>query len=275
MTQVPDIKLHGGSRLPKIGLGTSKLEDPRVRIREALEVGYRHIDTASRYDNETEVGLGIKDFAVDRSELFITTKLRGYDQGFDNAKRALDDSLQRLGLEYVDLFLIHWPLPRLDKYVESWRAMEEMLAVGKTKAVGVSNFLPTHLERLAAETSLVPAVNQIQLNPLFSQRDLVDYHADHGIVTEAWSPLGKGQLLGNPALDEIAAKHGKSAAQVILRWHLDQDIVVIPKASHRDRMQQNLDVFDFSLDSDDTAVINALNTGKGREGFDPAIHEEF
>jgi 2,5-diketo-D-gluconate reductase A len=205
----------------------------------------------------------------------VTTKLRGADQGYESAKQALDASLRRLGLDHVDLYLIHWPLPRLDRYVESWRAMEELLAEGKTRAIGVSNFLPEHLDRLAAESATVPAVNQIELHPRWPQAAARADNATRGIVTQAWSPLAKGGLLREPVLADIATKHGKTPGQVVLRWHVQVGISAVPKSSHPERLRANLAVFDFELDDDDLSAIAGLDTGVRVDDQDPATHEEY
>jgi 2,5-diketo-D-gluconate reductase A len=277
-SSVPIIKLNNGVGIPQLGLGTARNADAEIRriVAEALDLGYRSIDTAAKYENEVGVGQGIADAGLDRSEVFVTTKLRGSEQGFDSTKQALESSLHRLGLDHVDLYLIHWPLPRIDRYVESWHAMEELLAEGRTRAIGVSNFMPEHLDRLAAESSTVPAVNQIELHPQLPQREQIADDARRGIATEGWSPLANsGSLLKNPLLLEIAERQGKSAVQIVLAWHLDQGLITIPKASSRDRLQQNLNVFDIELTDDDRAGIAHLETGARNGGQDPRSHEEF
>jgi 2,5-diketo-D-gluconate reductase A len=278
MVQSPSLKLNNGVELPQLGLGTARVGDEEIRrtVAQALGVGYRLIDTASKYENEVGVGQGIADAGLPREDVFVTTKLRGADQGFESATRALDASLHRLGLDYVDLYLIHWPLPRLDRYVQTWRALEELLEQGRTRAIGVSNFLPAHLDRLAAESSTVPAVNQIELHPELPQDEQRADHAKRGIVTQSWSPLAMaGALLDHPVLAQIGAKHGKSSAQVVLRWHVQLGLAVVPKASHPDRLSANLDVFDFALDTDDVTRIAGLATGRRVGGQDPATHEEY
>ena len=276
---VPTIKLNNGMGIPQLGLGTARNGDAQIRriVLEALDVGYRLIDTAAKYENEAGVGQGIAEAGLDRGEVFVTTKLRGREQGFDSAKQALESSLRRLGLEYVDLYLIHWPLPRIDRYVDSWHAMEELLAEGKARAIGVSNFMPEHLDRLAAESSTVPAVNQIELHPQLPQPEQIADDARRGIVTQSWSPLANaGPLLRDPLLLEVAERHGKSAAQIVLAWHLRQGLVTIPKASQRDRLRQNLDVFDLELTPADLAAIAQLDTGtRSGSAGDPRTHEEF
>ena len=271
------VPLNTGATIPQLGLGTARVTDQAEISRivaTALEVGYRHVDTAASYDNEVGVGQGIADSGLPRDEVFVTTKLRGSQQGADT-RVALEQSLERLGLDHVDLYLIHWPLPRLDRYVESWLAMEELVAAHLTRAIGVSNFLPEHLDRLAAASSTVPAVNQIELHPREPQPAQRADDARRGIVTEAWSPLAMGDLLAAPALAEIGERYGKAPAQVVLRWHLQQGIVAIPKASHVDRLRQNLDVVDFALSDDDLATIATLADGKRVNDQDPRTHEEF
>jgi 2,5-diketo-D-gluconate reductase A len=272
MTTVPDIPLNNGVAIPQLGLGTARLPDEETRriVREALEVGYRFVDTAASYENERGVGQGIADSGLPREEVFVSTKLRGRDQGSASAKEALRSSLDRLGLDFVDLYLIHWPLPRLDRYVESWLAMEELLAEGLTRAIGVSNFLPEHLDRLAAESSTVPAVNQIECHPYFQQPEVEALGAQHGIVTQAWSPIGgitfyrdsgHTSTLDDPVITSIAEAHGKSPAQVMLRWGLQHGRSVIPKSTKPARIAENIDVFDFELPADAMAAIDALDTG--------------
>ena len=275
---VPTVALNTGAEIPQLGLGTARVRDDheiRRIVATALEVGYRHVDTAASYDNEVGVGQGIADSGLPRDQVFVTTKLRGSQQGADT-RVALEQSLERLGLDHVDLYLIHWPLPRLDRYVESWLVMEELAAAGLTKAIGVSNFLPEHLDRLASASSTVPAVNQIELHPREPQLAQRADDARRGIVTEAWSPLtNAGDLLGVPTLVEIGERYDKTPVQVVLRWHVQQGVVVVPKASHVDRLRQNLDVVDFSLSDDDLARIATLATGKRVNDQDPRTWEEF
>jgi 2,5-diketo-D-gluconate reductase A len=277
MTAVPTVPLNNGVAIPQLGLGTARLPDEETRriVREALEVGYRFVDTAASYENERGVGQGIADSGLAREEVFVSTKLRGRDQGYDSAKEALRASLDRLGLDSVDLYLIHWPLPRLNRYAESWRAMEELLAEGLTRAIGVSNFLPEHLDRLAAESSTVPAVNQIECHPREPQLEQRADDARRGIVTEAWSPLANGELLAQPVLAEIGARHGRTPAQVVLRWHVQQGLVTFPKASSRGRLAENLDVYDFALTDEDMAGIATLADGTRVDGQYPDVWEEF
>jgi diketogulonate reductase-like aldo/keto reductase len=278
MTTVPDVPLNNGVAIPQLGLGTARLPDEETRriVGEALEVGYRLVDTAASYENERGVGQAIAGSGLPREEVFVSTKLRGREQGYDSAKEALRASLDRLGLDFVDLYLIHWPLPRLDRYVESWLAMEELLAEGLTGAIGVSNFLPKHLDRLAAASSTVPAVNQIECHPREPQLEQRADDARRGIVTESWSPLANGgELLRRPVLTEIGARHGRTPAQVVLRWHVQQGLVTFPKASSRGRLVENLDVFGFALTDEDLAGIARLADGTRVNGQYPEVWEEF
>jgi 2,5-diketo-D-gluconate reductase A len=271
MTQVPTIALNNGVEIPQFGFGVFQVppEDTAQVVREAFDAGYRHIDTAQMYENEEGVGRAFADSGLSRDEVFITTKLGNDGHGHDAALRALDGSLARLGLEFVDLFLIHWPRPREGRYVETWQAFEKLAAEGKARSIGVSNFTVEHLERLAAETDTVPAVNQIELHPRFVQLELRDYHREHGIATEAWSPIGQGgDLLQDPALTGLADKYGKSPAQVVLRWHVQLGNIVFPKSMRPERMRENIDVYDFELSDDDMQAVSALDTG-GRMGPNP------
>ncbi|MGN6441536.1 MAG: aldo/keto reductase [Arthrobacter sp.] len=267
MTLAPLIELNDGNRIPQLGLGTWPLDDEQVAaaVVHAVEAGYRHIDTAVKYGNERGVGNGIRASGVDRSELFITTKLDGEFQGHDRAVAGLEGSLKRLGLDYVDLLLIHWPLPGRDQYVSTWQTFERLQAEGKVRSIGVSNFKPAHLERLMAETDVVPAVNQIQLSPAITRTAEREFHARHGIVTESYSPLGGSGagLLSAPVLSQLAEKHGKTPGQLVLRWHIQNGLVTIPKTASPERMAENLDVFDFALDPQDLAELSVLDEGPG------------
>ena len=262
---VPTIRLSDGNTIPQLGFGTSPLNDREVipAVVAAIEAGYRHIDTAYKYQNERGVGQGIRDSGIPREQLFITTKLDGQFQGDDRAVGGLEESLRRLGMDYVDLLLIHWPLPQRDQYVSTWKTFEKLLAAGKTRSIGLSNFKPAHIERLLSETSVRPAVNQIQLNPRISRSEHRVYDSEHGIVTEAWSPLGAGNdLLEEPVLVSLAEKYGKSPAQVVLRWHIELGVVTIPRSRNPRRIAENIDIFDFALTQAEVAAISALDTGE-------------
>ncbi|MFI8826291.1 aldo/keto reductase [Streptomyces sp. NPDC053431] len=251
--------------MPQLGFGVWQVPDDEAEsaVATALEAGYRSIDTAAIYENETGTGKALAASGLPREELFVTTKLWNSEQGYDSTLRAFDASLAKLGLDHVDLYLIHWPVPAKDAYVDTYRAFEKILADGRARAIGVSNFLPEHLERLIGETSVVPAVNQIELHPQLQQTESRAAHAKHGIATEAWSPLGQGRgLLEVPALVAIAQKHDRSPAQVALRWHLQVGNVVIPKSVTPSRIRENIDVFDFELDAEDLAAITALDEGR-------------
>ncbi|MEW1546439.1 aldo/keto reductase [Streptomyces tsukubensis] len=272
MSKVPSLALNNGVAMPQLGFGVWQVsDDEAVRaVSTALEAGYRSIDTAAAYENETGTGRAVAASGIPRDELFLTTKLWNSDHGYDKALRAFDASLARLGTDYVDLYLMHWPVPRRDAYVDTWRAFEKILSDGRARAVGVSNFLPEHLDRLTAETSVVPAVNQIELHPQFQQAESRAAHRRHGIVTEAWSPLGQGRgLLEVPTVAAVARKHDRTPAQVVLRWHLQSGNVAIPKSVTPSRIRENIDVFAFELDSDDLAAFAALDEGR-RLGPDPA-----
>ena len=268
---VPSIALNDGTRIPQLGFGVWQVPDDEAEkvVGEALGIGYRQIDTARIYENEEGVGRAVKASGIARSELFITTKLWNTDQGRETTLRAFEGSLRRLGSEYVDLYLIHWPAPSKDRYVETWKAMQEIKATGRARSVGVSNFGPEHLERLVKETGVVPPINQIELHPRFAQKDHRSAHQRHAIATESWSPLGQGKILSEPVLKTIATKHGKSTAQVILRWHLQHGFVVIPKSVTPSRIAENFDVFGFALDAGDMTSIEALDSADGRVGPNP------
>ncbi|MCU1482765.1 MAG: oxidoreductase [Subtercola sp.] len=270
MIFAPNLTLNDGHLIPQLGLGVYKATDAEAAAAAtaAFDLGYRHVDTATLYDNEVGVGEAVARTDVPRAELFVTTKVYQDRHGYDEARKSFDESLERLGLEYVDLFLIHWPAPTQNKYVETWRALEKIQADGLARSIGVSNFHPHHLERLANETSIVPAINQIELHPWLPQADVRAYNQAHGIQTEAWSPLARGRVLGNPVLDELATKYEKSPAQIVIRWHLELGNVVIPKSITPSRIAENIDVFDFALDTDDMALIATLETGE-RTGRDP------
>ncbi|MBW5487113.1 aldo/keto reductase [Streptomyces bambusae] len=278
MNQVPTVRLNNGTLMPQLGFGVWQIPDAEAAraVGTALEAGYRSVDTAAAYGNEAGTGKALAASGLPREELFVTTKLwngRGQRWGRDEVLRAFDESLARLGLDYLDLYLIHWPRPMRDDYLAIWRTFEEIAADGRAKAVGVSNFRPADLQRLRAESPLVPAVNQIELHPLFPQDELRQVHARLGIATEAWSPLGQGKgLLELPAVTAVADKHGRTAAQVVLRWHVQRGVVAIPKSVTPSRIAENLDVFGFELDAEDVAALDALGTSAAarRIGPDPA-----
>ncbi|GAT64522.1 oxidoreductase [Planomonospora sphaerica] len=270
------VTLNNGVRMPRLGFGVWQVPDDEAAtaVATALEAGYRSIDTAALYRNEEGVGRALRASGVPREEVFVTSKLWNDAHGYDAALRAFDASLERLGLDYLDLYLIHWPVPAQDLYPEAWRALEKLYADGRVRAVGVSNFTVEHLERVLQEGSVVPAVNQIELHPQLPQAELRGHHAGHGIVTEAWSPLGQGRgLLEEPVLAEVAARHGVTPAQVVLRWHLRLGNVVIPKSVTPSRIAENLDVFGFELDDEDMAAIASLDAGR-RLGPDPATFNQ-
>lgn len=266
------ITLNNGQAMPQLGFGVWQVPeaDTEAAVTAALQTGYRSIDTASAYANEAAVGRAVAASGTPREELFVTTKLRNSDHGRDAARRAFDASVQLLGVDYVDLYLIHWPVPEQDKYVETWKAVEEIYAEGRAKTIGVSNFTVECLERLISETEVVPAVNQIELHPYFSQRGMRAVNAGHGVVTEAWSPLGQGKgLLDDPVLARVGAAHAKTPAQVVLRWHVQLGHVVIPKSVTPTRIAENFDVFDFVLSEAEMDAVSTLDCD-GRIGPDPA-----
>ncbi len=266
------LELNDGRQIPQLGFGVFQIpaEETADAVEAALRAGYRHIDTAAAYRNESGVAEGIRRAEIPREDVFVTTKLWNGDHGRDAALRAFERSLERLGFEYVDLYLIHWPVPSRDMYVETWEALSELKADGRTRSIGVSNFLVEHLERVIEETATVPSINQIELHPRLPQEQLRGFHAEHGILTEAWSPLAKGgELLQDPTVDEIASSTGRTPAQVVLRWHVQLGNVVIPKSVTPARIEENLRLFDFELDDEQMAAITDLDEGR-RTGPDPA-----
>lgn len=267
---VPVLALNDGHTIPQLGLGVYKIGDEDVvdTVVTALETGYRHIDTAALYGNERGVGAGIRASGLPREQVFLTTKVWNDDHGFEQTLAAFDRSLALLGTEYVDLYLVHWPLPSRNRYVDTYRALERLQQEGRVRSIGVSNFAPEHSERLLSETSVVPAVNQVEMHPRLPQEEVRASNAAHGIVTEAWSPLARGRLLDHPVLAGLAVKHAVSPAQVVLRWHIQLGVVVIPKSITPERIRANFDVFSFALDETDLAAIASLATGE-RTGRDP------
>ncbi|MCA0216200.1 MAG: aldo/keto reductase [Actinobacteria bacterium] len=268
----PRITLNDGTTIPQLGFGVFRVDPEETEriVSDALEVGYRHIDTAAIYGNEIGVGRAIAASGIPRDELYITTKLWNSDQGTQSAIDAMDLSLEKLGLDHVDLYLIHWPRPDLDRYLESWHTLEQLKADGKTTSIGVSNFHIPHLERVIGESGTVPAVDQIELHPAFAQRPIREYAASKGIAIEAWGPLGQGKydLFGMPAVADAARAHGVSPAQAVIRWHLQHGIIVFPKSNSRERIAQNFDVFGFELTAAEMAAIDGLDQGM-RVGSNP------
>ena len=271
MTSVPTLRLNNSVEMPQLGFGVFQVPADEVvePVRAALDAGYRLLDTAKLYGNEEGVGRAIRDSGVPRDEIFVTTKVWNSDHGYDATLRAFDDSQKRLGVDVVDLYLIHWPMPERGLFVETWQALERLYADGRVRAIGVSNFTVDHLRRLLDDTTVVPAVNQVELHPGFPQEELRAFHAQHDIVTESWSPLGRGHgLLDNPVVTAIADAHGTTPAQAVLRWHLQLGCVVIPKSTHAERIRQNIDVFGIELTDEEMATLSAL-TEPGRIGPDP------
>ncbi|HWV21219.1 MAG TPA: aldo/keto reductase [Devosia sp.] len=271
MSTQPYVTFHDGRSIPQVGLGVWQTpNDVAVTaVDAALKAGYRHIDTAAVYQNEEGVGQGIARSGVARGDIFLTTKVWNDDQGFDETLRAMDASLQRLGTDYVDLYLIHWPSAYRGKYVETWKALIRLKEEGKARSIGVSNFEGTYIDDLADATGILPVINQVQLHPRFQQRKLRAAYEPRKIITESWSPLGQGQMLTDPVISGIAQRHGKSPAQVIIRWHIEEGLVVIPKSVTPSRIVENFDVFDFALSAEDKAEINGLDSANGRIGSDP------
>jgi 2,5-diketo-D-gluconate reductase A len=268
-------RLNDGNQLPAVGFGTWPLQNGDVEsvVKAGFDAGYRLVDTASRYGNEEGVGRGVRASELPLDQLYVTSKLRGADHGYDEALRAFDASSKRLGLERIALYLIHWPLPAKNRYVETWRAFVRLREEGRVRSIGVSNFEPHHIDRLLEETGIAPAVNQVELHPEFSQPALRSYHDARGIVTQAWRPLGKGESLKSAVVAAIAGKHGKSTAQVILRWHFELGIVAIPKSERAERLRENISIFDFQLDAEDRERLGTIESGR-RLGGHPDTHSE-
>jgi 2,5-diketo-D-gluconate reductase A len=274
MSKVPMIELNDGVRIPQLGFGVYQIDpgETAAAVRTALQIGYRHIDTAEMYGNEKGVGQGIRDAGLDRADVFITSKLNNGFHEPDDARRAFDRTLEALDSDYVDLFLIHWPLPTLygGDFVSTWKVLEEFAKDGRARSIGVSNFQPAHLDQLADETDTVPSVNQIEVHPYFTNEQVRAYGRDHGIVTEAWSPIAQGEVLDDPVINRIADGRGKSPAQVVLRWHIQRGDIVFPKSVSPERMKSNFEIFDFDLDHSEMGAISALDKGEsGRTGPNP------
>jgi 2,5-diketo-D-gluconate reductase A len=276
MSAAPTVTLANGVPMPALGLGTSPMDDEETEatVVAALRTGYRLIDTAENYRNERGVGLGIRASGVDRDEVFVTTKFNERWHGFEETQQAFANSAERLGVDHIDLLLIHWPVPKKDRYVDAWRGLVKLLEDGKVRAIGVSNFKPAHIDRLLDATGVAPHVNQIQLDPRIPRADQRSYHAAHGIVTESWSPLGQGgDLLAEPTITEIARRRSKTPAQIVLRWHVQRGLIPIPKTSKPQRLAENIDVFDFELGSDEMDEITGLDRhGEGAVDSDRFGH---
>ena len=271
MTDQTHIALNDGARIPQVGLGVWQTpnDEAAPAVKAALSAGYRHVDTAAVYENEEGVGEGIRQSGIDRSEIYLTTKLWNTEQGYEQTLKAFDASLKRLGTDYVDLYLIHWPSAHRGLFVDTWKAFVKLREEGRAKSIGVSNFYPEHIEKIIAETGVTPVINQIELHPDFQQREARAFHEKHGIATQSWSPLGQGKLLGHPAIADIAAKLGRTPAQVIIRWHIDNGLVVIPKSVTPSRISENFKVFDFKLSAEDLDTLNGLDDAGARIGPDP------
>ncbi|MGV0069898.1 aldo/keto reductase [Mycobacterium colombiense] len=274
MSQVPTIELNDGGSIPQLGFGVFQIkpDETAAAVKKALEIGYRHVDTAEMYGNERQVAQGIRDAGLDRGDVFVTSKLNNGFHKPDDARRAFDETLKKLDSDYVDLFLIHWPLPTLydGDFVSTWKVFEEFARDGRARSIGVSNFQVAHLERLANETGTVPSVNQIELHPYFGNKEVRAYGREHGIATEAWAPIAQGKVLGDPVINRVAEARGKSAAQVVLRWHIQRGDIVFPKSVTPARVKENFELFDFELDDSDMDAITALDKGEsGRNGPNP------
>ncbi len=271
MTDQLYLSLHDGARIPQVGLGVWQTPDNEAApaVKAALDAGYRHVDTAAVYENEQGVGEGIRQASLPRSDIFLTTKLWNTDQGYEQTLKAFEASLKRLGTDYVDLYLIHWPSAHRGLFVDTWKALVTLKEEGRAKSIGVSNFYPEHIEKIVAETGVVPVINQIELHPDFQQRETRAFHEKHKIATQSWSPLGQGKLLGHPVIAEIAQKLGRTPAQVIIRWHIENGLVVIPKSVTPSRIVENFKVFDFKLSAEDLDRLNGLDDAGARIGPDP------
>ncbi|MBA4796744.1 MAG: aldo/keto reductase [Rhizobiales bacterium] len=271
MTDQLFITLNDGARIPQVGLGVWQTpnEEAAPAVKAALDTGYRHVDTAAVYENEEGVGEGIRQSGLSRSDIFLTTKLWNNDQGYEQTLKAFEASLKRLGTDYVDLYLIHWPSAHRGLFVDTWKALVKLKEEGRAKSIGVSNFYPEHIEKIVAETGVTPVINQIELHPDFQQRETRAFHEKHKIATQSWSPLGQGKLLGHPVIAEIAQKLGRTPAQVIIRWHIDNGLVVIPKSVTPSRIVENFKVFDFQLSPEDLQKLNGLDDAGARIGPDP------
>ncbi|MBB5701142.1 2,5-diketo-D-gluconate reductase A [Ochrobactrum daejeonense] len=268
---VPTVKLNDGNHIPQLGYGVWQVgnDEAVAAVGKALEVGYRHIDTAAIYGNEEGVGKAISGSGMARGDIYLTTKLWNSEQGYESTLKAFDASLKKLGTDYVDLYLIHWPVPSKDLFMETWRAFIKLKEEGRAKSIGVSNFRTADLERIIKESDITPVLNQIELHPQFQQDELRLFHNKHNIKTEAWSPLGRGKFLEDPTLKSIAEKHGKSVAQVILRWHIETGNIVIPKSVTPDRIRENFEIFEFKLNGTDHDAITKLDKADGRTGPNP------
>jgi 2,5-diketo-D-gluconate reductase A len=266
-----EFKFNDGSTMPRLGFGLWQVPNSEAAhvVGQAFRAGYRMVDSAAAYGNEEGVGEALRASGLAREEIFVTTKLANPNHGYDEALRAFDESLERLGSDYVDLYLIHWPRAWEDRYVQTWRAFQRIKEEARARSIGVSNFTIEHLQRLINETGIVPVLNQIELHPRFQQRDMREFHQKHGIVTQSWSPLGRGQLDENETIRALAAKHGKTWAQIVIRWHIDSGMAVIPKSVTPERIRENFDVFDFELSPDDLAQVSKLDRSDGRVGAHP------
>ena len=276
MTAIPEVMLNNGQRIPQLGFGVFLIPPAQTEtaVLHALQAGYRHIDTAEMYGNEAEVGQAIGKSGLSRGEVFVTTKLNNGAHRPDDARRAFDGSLKALGTDYVDLFLIHWPLPTRygGDFVSTWRTLEEFYSDGRARSIGVSNFQPHHLRRIHTEGEITPAVDQIEVNPYLTQDEVRQFCSEHQIAVEAWSPLGRGSVLGDPTIDDIARRYGKTPAQVVLRWHIERGNIIFPKSVSAARIRENAEIFDFELAPDDVEAISALNRNQ-RTGPDPDTFE--